>query len=195
MSREIFVLLGAPCSGKGTQCFLLKNFISCVSAGDMLRNKYPEGTEQRKRLDKGEIIEPDIVNNAVADFINSNKKSVLIDGYPRSDGQAAFISGLARRSDMQLTAIILETKDFDCLRQRMKKRTFCKTCQRTYIGSAICCEAKTVRRRDDNDEIFEKRLQWYVSTIDGIIGSVNSIFIDATKPIDEIHKLIRDMVS
>lgn len=195
MSKEMFVLLGGPCSGKGTQMALLTKIIPCVAIGDILRKKYPEGTIERKKLDNGEMLDVDVINKVVADFIKSNGPKVLIDGYPRTEEQANFLSSFVSEERIDLTAIVLHTNEYDVLEKRMKNRRYCAECQKTYNRSMICCKKRTKKRNDDNEETFKRRFEYYMSTIDKITNIVGSTMsIDATNSIEDNHKVILNII-
>ena len=88
--------MGAPASGKGTQCELLsENFgLTHISAGDLLRAEVASGTANGKKakefMDAGKLVPNEIVVTMVKDRLSQSDAQAgwLLDGYPRSKDQA-----------------------------------------------------------------------------------------------------------
>ena len=87
------MIAGAPASGKGTQCELIKSKYGLVhiSAGDLLRAEIAAGSENGKRakefMEKGQLVPDEIVVNMVKERLlqpDAQEKGWLLDGYPRS---------------------------------------------------------------------------------------------------------------
>jgi adenylate kinase len=183
---KIRVILGAPCSGKGTQCHLLKNLFSHISAGEILRRKYPKGTEIRKTLDEGNLVSVDLMNDLIKEEIQTRSEDLIIDGYPRNIDQATFISKLPIHS-----VLFLNVSNQTAL-TRMYDREICENCEKTYPGHFLCC-SPTVKRLDDNLSSFKRRMDVFYKDIFQIltIMSVPIYFIDAEKSIAEVNEQIK----
>lgn len=183
---KLRIILGAPCAGKGTQCFLLKDIFDHVSAGEILRKKYPKGTEIRKMLDAGNLVSVDLMNNLIQEEIEGRSKDFIIDGYPRNIEQANFINKFKIYSVFFLH--ISKKTAFS----RMQIREICEKCERTYSKHVLCC-IPTVKRLDDNPDSFEKRFDIFQNDIFKIFTllSVPIHFIDAEKSAQEVNTQIR----
>ena len=98
-SCEVVFVLGAPGTGKGTQCQLLTTNLvegnwTHLSAGDLLREARNSGTGEladliRAKMQAGEIVPSSItvrlLEEAMAKaFASTGSKRFLIDGFPRS---------------------------------------------------------------------------------------------------------------
>lgn len=185
-------LLGAPCSGKGTQCRILD--YSSKSAGEILRQSYPIGTEERRKLDNGELVSIDIINGLMGKVIEQHNFNIIIDGYPRTLEQARFIANFLKNREMKI--ILLDVKDKDVLINRMYKRKYCTLCERTFDRQSICCGIETITRLDDNLNTFEKRLKIYQDNIEIILQEMNCspIIIDASSSIENVNRKIKEAI-
>ncbi len=95
---EVVFVLGAPGTGKGTQCQLLQsnlggNWIH-LSAGDLLREARDSGTGEladliRAKMQAGEIVPSSVTVGLLEEamtkaFLAKGSRKFLIDGFPRS---------------------------------------------------------------------------------------------------------------
>ncbi|ATP12535.1 adenylate kinase [Bartonella henselae] len=151
------VLLGPPGAGKGTQAKMLceEYHIPQLSTGDMLREVIRRETEIGKKakamINAGTLVSDSIVNQIVSDRIDESDciNGFVLDGYPRTVGQAEVLQQVLQSKNMQLDAVIELIVDEDALLERMKKRV-----QETIIAGGQV-------RSDDNPVAFAKRLVEY----------------------------------
>lgn len=171
----IVVIMGPPGSGKGTQGDLLEQngVLKKVSTGDILRSHVKRGTELGKKvsaiIDGGNFVSDEILAELVELELDTlEKESVLLDGYPRNEGQARDF-GASRAFPRLLKVISLDvTKDF--LVERLLGRLVCSSCGATFHltsyppkkeGVCDACGGSLVSRNDDTKETVEKRLTVY----------------------------------
>ena len=151
------IFLGPPGAGKGTQAKILteKYGIPQLSTGDMLRSAVAAGTEIGKKaksiMDAGGLVYDEIVNQIVSDRIDEPdcKKGFILDGYPRTVGQAEALQKILASKHTKLDAVIELVVDQNALVDRMKNR----------VAETIAAGGKV--RSDDNPEAFAKRLVEY----------------------------------
>ena len=98
------IILGRQGSGKGTQAVrIAERFgIIHISTGDMLRVAVEEGTElglkAKSIMDAGELVTDDVINGIVEERLKKEDvlhSGFLLDGYPRTVGQATELKKLA----------------------------------------------------------------------------------------------------
>jgi len=98
----LVVLAGPPGAGKGTQCAQLveQHAMAHVSVGDSLRREVASGTSLgsrvRAHIEAGRLV-PDLdVSEVVAERLDRHRAArvVLLDGFPRTLGQAEILERL-----------------------------------------------------------------------------------------------------
>src|SRR3954465_12880945 len=90
------VLLGPPGAGKGTHAQILSKKLNALhlAAGDILRQhirgKTELGVKAKDIIERGELVSDDLVNAMMEEEISRAgfSKGFILDGYPRTIGQA-----------------------------------------------------------------------------------------------------------
>src|SRR3989338_4270566 len=90
------VIFGSPGVGKGTLSDLLadKYKIPHISTGDIFRNEINSGnSELTQYVEKGLLVPDMVVNKVIEKALkqDSFKSGFILDGYPRTTGQAEFL--------------------------------------------------------------------------------------------------------
>jgi adenylate kinase len=155
--KKLFLIIGAPGSGKTTDAELIaeRNSDNVVhySTGNLLRDEVASGSELGKEIDsfvsKGLLCPLDIVLNTVVKAIKESPKDViLIDGFPRSEEQMNSLEAiLSKESEIELTSVIEVVVSEETARDRV-------------LGRA--------RGADDNVEVFNNRMRVYTEPLDAI---------------------------
>lgn len=154
--KKLFLIIGAPGSGKTTDAELIaKNneLISHYSTGDMLRTEVARnstrGQEINKYISKGEIVPINIVIDTITHAIKSAPTDIIIiDGYPRSIEQMMELDKYLQSSkDIRLTSVIEVEVSEETARERV-------------LGRA--------RGEDDNTEVFNNRMEVYTKPLQDI---------------------------
>ena len=175
------LLLGAPGVGKGTQAKALVQAwgIPQISTGDLLRSNAERGTEVGKQaktlMDRGELVPDDLVNQMVAERLREpdTAKGYILDGFPRTLGQAHWLDGhLGGKPDgLPVIAISIQVS-YNQLLRRITGRRICPVCNTIYNihlqppkVDETCDKdgAQLVRRSDDSKEVFDGRMRAYES--------------------------------
>lgn len=167
-SSSKILLLGAPCSGKGSlaQRISEKFNLSHISTGEIFRAHLREGTafgEEIKQCMQEGILLPDrLVTNLTIAKLRSIKEGFILDGFPRTLSQA---EDLQKYFD-NLQAYHLYADD-ETVIQRLSGRLTCGSCGSIFnilfcppIREGICdhCNETLIRRADDTREIVAERL-------------------------------------
>ncbi len=182
------ILLGPPGSGKGTQASAIaKTFgIPELSTGEMLREAADAGSEMglwaKQIMDRGELVSDEVVVNIFAERIKQPDcaNGFILDGFPRTLEQAAFLDKLLKEQDNPLDLVLELKVDFNQLVERIVGRFTCATCGEGYHDrfkipkvSCVCdvCQGMAFKRRaDDNAETVRTRLMAYYRETAPLIG-------------------------
>jgi len=150
------ILLGPPGGGKGVQSQRLVDERGLVqlSTGDMLRAAIEQGTEIGEQVKdimaRGDLVSDDIVVGLVANriFEGDFANGFVLDGFPRTLGQAEALDEVLELRKIGIDAVIALNVDDSILLDRIKKRA---------------SELANGPRADDNAEALKKRLEVYHS--------------------------------
>lgn len=175
----VLILLGPPGAGKGTQARMLEEHFGLVqlSTGDLLRAAVAAGTEAGKQakavMAAGGLVSDDIVLAILKDRMADpdTRKGVILDGFPRTAGQAEALDGLLKSTGQRVNSVIsMEVEDAPMI-ARVAGRYTCADCGEGYHDSfkkpakaGICdkCGGTDFKRRaDDNAETAGARLTAY----------------------------------
>lgn len=171
------VLFGSPGSGKGTQAKRLKQRLGIphISTGDMLRERSREGSELGDRLaakmHAGVLVIDEVVNEMVAKRLAEADaaEGFILDGYPRTVGQAGFLGAWLDAKQIREVVIHLVV-DYNVILARLTGRRQCPRCGTLHnIGSKPpqkdgLCDLdgeKLVVRDDDREDVIRERLNEY----------------------------------
>jgi adenylate kinase len=175
----VIILLGPPGAGKGTQARMLEEDFGLVqlSTGDLLRAAVAAGTETGRRvravMETGQLVSDDIVLEVLKDRMAEPDvaKGVILDGFPRTSGQAAALDALLAETGRQVTAVISLEVDDEAMVARVSGRFTCAACGEGYhdlfkqpakAGTCDKCGGTAFKRRaDDNAETVRDRLTAY----------------------------------
>jgi adenylate kinase len=141
------VFLGPPGVGKGTQAVRLAKDLGIVhlSTGDMLRHAAaagtPVGLESQKYLLAGKLVPDSVMLDLVRERLQADDaaRGFLLDGFPRTLGQAEALAGMLRQLGTQLSAVVELQVDTEELVRRLVARG----------------------REDDRPEVIRERMEQY----------------------------------
>lgn len=198
----LFVFLGAPGSGKGTQSKILakKYQLIHLSTGDILRNEKDSelGKIAQNYIHKGQLVPDDIMIQLVAGKIFSNKdKKIILDGFPRTKIQALGLDELLEKKEIILDKIIyfhIEKKELiNRLSGRIINTKTGEIYHIKYHTPPKGVEQKVlIRREDDAPEKITTRLDIYEKETMPVIEYYQKkkilLKIDANKTIDDVHQ-------
>ncbi len=213
----VLILLGPPGAGKGTQARLLQEQFGLVqlSTGDLLRAAVAAGTEAglaaKSVMEAGGLVSDEIVIAILRDRLAGPDlaKGIILDGFPRTEAQAAALDGLLAEIGSGVSAVIsLEVEDAAMV-ARISGRYTCAACGEGYHDSFktpakagvcdICGGTEFKRRADDNAETVAARLAAYHADTAPLItyytarGTLQKV--PAMGPIEEIARSLQAIVT
>ena len=150
------VLLGPPGSGKGTQAALLAQALGvpAVSTGELFRAHLDAGTELGRTAAAfaaaGDLVPDDVTMVMVVErlALPDCRGGYLLDGFPRTIGQAELLGDELAARGVHLDAVLEMVVDDGELIRRMSTR-------RVFVDGAW------VVREDDRPETVRHRLEVY----------------------------------
>lgn len=198
------ILLGPPCSGKGTIGLGLKERnpeLVFLSAGNVLREmaRKPEYKFIEEGLSRGEMVATDLICEIMMKKAEEYNYKVILDGFPRNLMQANYIKNWTEKNNIKIEGIFCIQVDEALLIKRTATRNFCNICQKTSCFENFCCNQEMIKRNDDNAEILSKRLAIYNSEISLVLnclcGPVYYIYNneDITNTLNKIEKIFNEI--
>jgi len=173
------LLLGAPGVGKGTQAKELVKLwgIPQISTGDLLRANVAKGTPlgkvAKELMGRGELVPDSLVDEMVAARLKEpdTAKGYILDGFPRTLGQANWLDGRLAAEGNALPVIAVSIQvDYNQLLRRITGRRNCPVCATIYNifmnppkrdGFCDVEGAALVQRADDTENVFKERMRAY----------------------------------
>lgn len=164
------VLLGKPCSGKGTQAPLLSSRYGFIhlSTGQMLRQELSENTAlgilAAEYMKQGDMLPDDMMLPLVAKRISQpdcQKHGYILDGFPRTLSQAVQMSRYSIGVDL---VFLLQRSDEDAqdwMRHRLYDPSTGVLYHPVYFPPPAHRIPYLQRRMDDQEAVMQKRLQQY----------------------------------
>ena len=183
------VLLGAPGSGKGSQCkWITRDYdVPHISTGDILRKNISEGTvlgqKAKSYIDQGALVPDELVIDILKSRLNEDdckEKGFLLDGLPRTISQAEALEEFLDDAGVKIDKVInLHVPDEEIMARAINRRT-CENseCKEIYNlrdnppkVEGICdkCGSKLFQRADDNEETVKNRLTVYHNQTEPLI--------------------------
>ena len=174
-------ILGAPGSGKGTQCRRLGKALNIpvVGIGDTVRgqvkNKTQIGLEAIPFIEKGELVPDDIIIKMFQNKIDESMMAngVILDGFPRNYEQAIAFDSVFKKGSIDTKVFSLDVSQ-EAVMERLLGRLLCSKCGEIYHKTLnppqkdmFCnlCNHMLIKRSDDNEMIIKNRHQVYEKTI------------------------------
>lgn len=176
----VYVILGAPGSGKGTRAKVLEEKLGIihVSTGSIIRENEEIYEEHKEKISSGLLVSDEII----AELLQNRLKEIdiangcIIDGYPRTIEQAYKLDEMLLNIGGKIHKVFLINADNETIYSRILSRTICSKCGETYNkkyaeeNSNKCskCGGALTLRTDDNSETLNNRIDVYYSNIEEI---------------------------
>jgi len=185
LSRLVF--LGSPGAGKGTQAAIVskKLGVPVIATGAIFRETIAQGTAFSKEISQfvnSGLLVPDKLTNAIVlERLKKPdcEKGFLMDGYPRSLGQAESLDAYLKKRSQPLDKVLYFKVDVAMVVNRMGQRRICSKCGTTYNlvshpskREGLCdrCDGHLITRVDDQPSSIRKRLHVYQESTAPLLG-------------------------
>ena len=179
------LIVGPPGAGKGTQAKRIASEygIPDVSTGDIFRQNIKDRTELGQQVqalvDAGNYVPDELTNRLVTARLQEEdaQAGFLLDGYPRTLAQVAYLEELLQGWGQELDAVIQLVADQDEVVARLTRR------------------AAEQGRADDGEEEIRHRQEVYVRETSPLIDVYRErgllLEVDGLGEVDEVAERIR----
>ena len=193
------IIFGPQGSGKGTQAQMLEQELGLahLNIGERLRHEVQErtpiGKQVKPLMDRGEMVSTEIVQKLVGKLVREAHKGFVLDGFPRTATQAAFldtVTGIDR-------AIVLRLSDKAAV-ARIDGRVGCTnghdyhTTLKPPKKKGVCdeCGLPLKRRADDTKAALMKRLAIYHEQTEPLLAHYKGklLIVDGDQSIAKVHQ-------
>ncbi|GAA2078832.1 adenylate kinase [Pseudolysinimonas kribbensis] len=183
------LIVGPPGAGKGTQAARVCEYLDVptISTGDIFRRNIAEGTELGKQVkaivDNGDYVPDELTNALVKDRLEQADADggFLLDGYPRTPDQVAYLDGLLASHGHSLDAVLQLVADPEELVRRLRQR------------------AGEQGRADDSEEAIRHRQAVYQRETQPLLEIFRDrellLRVDGLGTVDEVWERIRAALS
>lgn len=216
MAELNLILLGPPGAGKGTQAERIREDfdLAYVATGDMLRQAVADGTplgvEAKSYMDAGELVPDNVIIGVIVERMESGDAldGFLLDGFPRTIGQAEALDDALGRAGRDLTAVLLIDAPDEEIVRRISGRRVGPVSGRVYHvefdppkveGKDDTDGADLIQRDDDRPETVRKRLEVYHAQTAPLVAHYEERGllhrIDGLASPSEVHEHVRATIS
>jgi adenylate kinase len=164
------------------------------------------GREAKSYMERGELVPDELICGVIAERLDSGDADdgFLLDGFPRTIGQAKMLEAALDERGRSLTAaLLIDAPDDEVIRRLSGRRTCVKAGHVYHVefdppkNEGVCDQdgSRLVQRDDDKPETIRKRLSEYHSQTEPLIDWYEERGLlrrfDGTLTPDEVHSRIR----
>jgi adenylate kinase len=178
MSELNLVLLGPPGSGKGTQGERLQEDLRLpyYATGDILRaavrDETAVGEKAKRYMEAGDLVPDEVIIGIIVERLQEDeaRDGFILDGFPRTSGQAEALDSAMRELGRKLTAaLFIDTPEDEVIRRLGGRRTCADNGHVFHVefdppakeGVCDVCGGELIVRNDDKPDVIRHRLEEY----------------------------------
>ena len=215
MAELNLILLGPPGSGKGTQGERLRDDLELpyYATGDILRAAVREQTELGRKakeyMDRGDLVPDEVIIGVIAERIGDHEAEdgFILDGFPRTVGQAEALEAKMDELGRRLTAaLLIEVEDDEVVRRLGGRRT----CPNGHVyhvefeppqteGVCEVCGEELMVRDDDKPDVIKHRLDQYREKTEPLVAYYEDRGVlervDGSKEPDQVEQDVRALLA
>jgi adenylate kinase len=210
------VLLGPPGAGKGTQAERLSEDFGLryIATGNMLRDAVRDETElgqqAKQYMDRGDLVPDDLIIAMIKQALEEPdaRRGFILDGFPRTEGQAEALDEELKHLGRQLSSTLLIDVPEEEVVRRLSGRRVCVRGQHNFHVDfdppkhTDRCDvdgSRLIVRDDDKPEVVQRRLAQYREKTAPLIDYYEQrgklLRVDGSRPADEVNDQIRALIA
>jgi adenylate kinase len=202
------ILMGPPGAGKGTQAARVSSArgLAHIATGDMLRAAVRDGTplglEAKSIMARGDLVSDDLIIAMFRERLAAGDTAagVLLDGFPRTDAQAAALDEMLTGLDRSIAAVVVFDIAQDTVVRRLSGRRMCRAHDHVYhiefnppAVEGVCdIDGSELYQRDDDlpDVVRTRYQKQWVEAAAPVIGYYRGkglvSSLDAARPREQV---------
>jgi adenylate kinase len=208
---RLFVMVGAPGAGKGTQAAILARALGVphVASGELfraaIRGKTPLGRQVQEFMGRGALVPDELAIRLILQRLAEPDAAdgAILDGFPRTRPQAAALdAALARRGAKVTGALYVGVREQELLR-RLSGRWLCPAEGHSYhavdrppVRPGVCdIDGSELYQRDDDRPAtvrarLERQLPPMYEVVDHYTERGVLTAVDGEQPIEQVTEVL-----
>ena len=203
----VFILLGPPGAGKGTQAQIISDRLGLphISSGDIFRENIKGQTElgmmAEGYMDRGELVPDDVTIVMIKGRLSlpDCQAGALLDGFPRNPAQVEALEDILSEFGGRVNAVPYISVPEAILIERLTGRWTCRAQGHIFhqkynppqkAGSCDHDGSELYQREDDKTETVTRRIRVYLEQTQPLIDYYQEMGIlvelDGTQSIDQV---------
>lgn len=209
------LIMGPAGAGKGTMSEKIEEYchIPHISSGDMFHAEMSAdselGRKAKEYVSAGRLVPDEVTIAMVAKRLGQNDcaEGYLLDGFPRTLGQALACDEQCALLNRPIELVINLNIDSDVLIERIENRRICRQCKTIYnlvsnppAVQGICdkCGGQLYQREDDNRQKLQTRLDLYEEQTKPVLQHYRQLGVladvDAAKDIAQVWEAVKKIL-
>ena len=212
---DYILLFGPPGAGKGSQAQLLGESLKLphVATGDLFRDilkqETPLGVLAKGYMSRGELVPDEVTIAMLKERLDrpDAARGALLDGFPRTEAQAAALSELLAERGGRIRAVLFISAPEEVLLERLTGRWTCGRCGAIYNATTnptrapgVCdrCGSPVEQRTDDSPDVQRRRIRVYLEQTLPLVEYYRRqgqlVEIDGRQSLQEVHREILEAI-